>query len=57
MGGWKTWAAGVGMIMLGVGQCVMALSGEANSDLQGGIATVMAGLAILGIGHKIEKSS
>lgn len=56
MKGWKTWAAGIGTILLGISQGALSLAGQGYGDLQTAIQTIMAGLAIIGIGHKIEKS-
>ena len=58
MSGWKTWTAGIGTILLGVGQVALAVSNpEAGTDVSTGVHTVLGGLAIIGIGHKIEKAS
>jgi len=56
MKGWKTWVAGIGTILTGVGQLAMALSGQGDVDFNSAITTITAGLAIIGIGHKIEKT-
>ena len=57
MSGYKTWIAGIGTILLGVSQVAMALGApEAGTSINGGVQTVLAGLAILGLGHKIEKA-
>ena len=57
MSGWKTWAAGIGTILLGVSQIVLALTKpEAGTSMEAGLQTVLAGLAIIGIGAKIEKA-
>ncbi|MBL4901092.1 hypothetical protein JYT85_01370 [Desulfocapsa sp. AH-315-G09] len=47
--GWKTYVAAAGMGALGV----VAI---ANGDVPGGIQQLVAALALVGIGHKIEKS-
>ncbi len=55
MGGWKTWAAAIGMWLTGLG---LLISGYVNSDaarITEGITTILAGLALVGIGHKLEK--
>ena len=49
MSGWKTYVAAVGTAVLGVA-AIMA------GDVTGGIQQIIAGLALIGIGHKIEKS-
>ena len=57
MRGWKTWAAGIGTILLGLSQVALALgSPEAGTTINGGVQTVLAGLAVIGIGHKLEKA-
>jgi hypothetical protein len=58
MTGWKTWAAGIGSIVSGVGMIIVAVSSDPiNGELiTSGIALIIAGLGLLGIGHKIEKS-
>lgn len=57
MSGWKTWAAGIGTILLGLSQVAMALGApEAGTTINGGVQTVLAGLAVIGIGHKLEKA-
>ena len=57
MSGWKTYLAGIGTILLGVSQVAMALGApEAGTSINGGVQTVLAGLAIVGIGHKIDKA-
>jgi len=57
MKGWKTKLAGIGTMLLGVGQIVKAVSDADWQAGQQGFAVVMAGLAILGIGHKIDKAA
>lgn len=49
MKGWKTWLAAACMTGLGV---VTA----ANGDIETGIQQIVAALALVGIGHKLEKS-
>ena len=57
MSGWKTYLAGIGTILLGISQVAMALGApEAGTSINGGVQTVLAGLAIVGIGHKIDKA-
>lgn len=59
MTGWKTKAAGVGAIASGVGLVIAGVVGETfNFDtVKQGVAAIIAGLSILGIGHKIEKAA
>ena len=57
MTGWKTWTAAIGLIASGVG---MILTGFASDPINfeliaAGWGSIMAGLALVGIGHKIEK--
>ena len=62
MTGWKTKAAGVAAIATGVGmlipQIVKLISGEPvdGDQIYKAWGTIVGGLAILGIGHKIEKT-
>ena len=58
MNGYKTYAAGIGTALLGLAQCVLAFAKpEAGISLDQGIQTLFAGLAIVGIGHKLDKAS
>ena len=50
MSGWKTWTAAIGMIAYGVGGAVAGMHDPAHA-----IELCLAGLATIGIGHKIEK--
>lgn len=54
MGGWKTWASGIASILSGVVVIINSVLGE-GGEIMEGVALIIAGLAILGIGHKIEK--
>lgn len=49
MKGWKTYLAAAGMASLGVVSI-------AQGDVPGGVQQVVAALALVGIGHKIEKN-
>lgn len=49
MGGWKTWVAVAGMVLL-------AVVDAANGDFDAAGSKVMAALGLVGLGHKIEKS-
>lgn len=48
MGGWKTWAAAVGLAAIGI--CEIA-----EGDLETGAGRIAMALGLIGIGHKIEK--
>lgn len=50
MRGWKTWAAGLGSIGYGIGGLLGGLHGYDEM-----MKFVVAGMGIIGIGHKIEK--
>jgi hypothetical protein len=50
MKGWKTWLAAAISIIYGVGGWITDLHGPDKM-----VAFVTAGLALVGIGHKIEK--
>jgi hypothetical protein len=49
MQGWKTIVAGVISIAYGLVEIII------NGNVQSGFQFIMAGLAILGIGHKLDK--
>lgn len=58
MNGWKTYAAGIGTILTGLGMIGAVLGGESGlsfDSLQAGVQTVLAGLAVIGIGHKLDR--
>ena len=58
--GWKTYVAGFGMILVGVGGIALHVSGSDSSftlDFNQGIELLLAGLAVIGIGHKVEKAA
>ena len=48
LSGYKTYIAAVGFIALGISQIM-------GGDLDQGLQRIMEGLAIFGIGHKLEK--
>jgi len=48
MKGYKTWAAAIGMAILGI---VDIIDGQAET----GITKIVAALGLVGIGHKVEK--
>ena len=52
MKGWKTWVAAAGSILWGVGGLLANLH-----DVDVCLAFVTGGLALVGIGHKVEKLS
>ena len=56
MSGWKTWAAGIGGILSGLGMIGSALGGG-DASINDGVQLIIGGLAIIGIGHKIEKAA
>ncbi len=56
MSGWKTWAAGIAAILAGASMVVMSVTGTGEGSISEGIQMVIGGLAVLGIGHKIEKA-
>jgi len=51
MSGWKTWTAAALSVLYGVGGLIFGLH---SADVAMGF--VLAGLGLVGIGHKIEKS-
>jgi hypothetical protein len=58
MGGWKTWLAVIGGICTGVGMVIAGLLTEPMDwTLIGkGWAAMLAAWALLGYGHKLEKT-
>lgn len=58
MTGWKTKLGGIGLILTGLSMIIAAVSGDHFdvTKIQEGAMTAMSGFAVLGIGHKIEKS-
>ena len=57
MTGWKVWTAGLGTILLGVSQILLAVgSPESGTTINGGVQTALLGLGAIGFGHKIEKA-
>lgn len=57
MSGWKTWAGGIGIILTGLAVIANCVATGDYTHLTEGVLSVLAGLATLGIGHKIEKSN
>ena len=56
MKGWKTWAAGISSILIGLGMFgKMAADGDFSSTTEA-FGFITGGFAVLGIGHKIEKA-
>ena len=56
--GWKTYIAGVGLMLTGAGMMAAAATKEGGfnfNDMSDGIKMFLAGLATVGIGHKLEK--
>jgi hypothetical protein len=60
MTGWKTWLSGLALIVTGLFAAIQGivdlLSGGTGEGLQAAIMTIASGLAVLGIGHKVEKA-
>ena len=58
MHGWKTWVAAIGMIATGVSVLISGVLAEGvdAEKVKEGIMIIFAGLAMVGIGHKIEKN-
>jgi hypothetical protein len=59
MTGWKTKYGGAVVIVTGLGICMTAISFDPfavdGEKITAGVGMIGAGLATLGIGHKIEK--
>ncbi len=58
MTGWKTKLAGIGMIVTGLGIVISGLVGDSFdfAKVKEGAQLILAGLAVLGLGHKIDKA-
>lgn len=58
MTGWKTWTAAIGSIASGIGLIIAGLISDPidGTKIGEGWTLILAGLALVGIGHKIEKS-
>lgn len=54
MKGWKTLMAGVGLICTGLGLIAKEIV-EGTWNLQTGVTTLLSGLAVIGLGHKLDK--
>lgn len=48
MGGYKTWIAVIGMVALGIVDIL-------NGNTEDGVQKIVAAIALVGIGNKIEK--
>lgn len=48
--GWKTLTAAIGMALLGIVSI-------AEGNVENGVQQIVGGLALIGIGHKIEKAA
>lgn len=48
MKGWKTWAAAAALAILGIIDIV-------DNDMQAGVEKLTGSLALIGIGHKLDK--
>ena len=59
MSGWKTYLAGIGGILTGLGMIGAGLQAKPYDfdQIQNGAMAVFASLGVLGIGHKIEKAA
>lgn len=60
MQGWKTWAGGLSLILAGLGQIIGSMDFETftfGEGLNAGILMIGNGLAVIGIGHKVEKGT
>ena len=58
MEGWKTKVASIGTILTGLSMIVAALTKEGGfnfADIQSGFITITGGLAVWGLGHKLDK--
>lgn len=58
--GLKTKLAAIGLVLTGLGSTLAALTAEGGWDLNSareGLLVVLSGLAVLGVGHKLEKAT
>lgn len=57
MSGWKTWTAAIGAILGGLALVAKGVSGDGFDfeSIKQGVAAVIAGLALIGIGSKLSK--
>lgn len=49
MRGWKTWTAVIGLVIAGIYEI-------SEGHVEAGVERILAGLGLVGIGHKIEKT-
>ena len=54
--GYKTYAAALALLITGVLEMINAAQGEADNNLMDGWEKVMMAAALVGVGHKIDKS-
>ena len=57
MKGWKTWAAAIGAILGGAALVLKGVTADSLDfeSIKQGVAAIVAGLGLWGIGHKVEK--
>lgn len=57
MGGWKVWAAALGLAATGLGMVISGLLAEVidAEKIKEGVLMIIAAVGMIGIGHKIEK--
>ncbi len=56
MGGWKTWIGGLSLIFSGLALALKEIK-EGTYSFQEAVVLIGQGFAVIGIGHKIEKSA
>lgn len=59
MTGWKTKTAGIAAILTGLGLVLKGITADVFDfdSIKQGVVAIIAGLAVLGIGHKLDKIS
>jgi len=59
MKGWKTNTAAIGAILGGLALVAKGVSGDSFDfeSIKQGVAAVIAGLALVGVGHKLDKAA
>jgi hypothetical protein len=53
--GYRTYLAGAGAIIMGIALVVLAAAGDPRGSIEQGVSAILAGLAIIGGGGKIDK--
>ena len=57
LNGKKTYIAGIGLMLAAVGAVLLAWGNGVDADLGAAFQQFMAGLALIGVGHKLDKAA